>query len=390
MNVTGSTIQQLEKDKPKSRCRKWRLWATTEQGRKSKRFNGTWTQAQDALKAFVSELEGRVPNSETFGAYAESWRLWRAASGDLSPNTVRDDRTAVRALCRTALAGMRMDAITPDACRDALLWLKSNPVRGGGLKPSTVAKYRSVLNSVMQQAADDGRIAANPVAKVRPPKVRIAERDALSPGEIALFLNRVDDLPLDGRSVALYLMACLGLRCGEACALRDSDVSGGFARVVSTVRGADGSVGPTKSDAGRRTLPVPPRLAAKVDEWRDARDALGLSDAEFLCCNSKGSLMTTASMENWWRDTARSKLGCNGMTLHQLRHSNLSMMARHMGAFDLQRYAGWSSIAPAKVYVHADMDSVSKAVRDAWRASDAPETHQSGNAELLTREFGMA
>lgn len=34
MKVTGSTIQQLERDKPKSRCRKWRLWATTEQGRK--------------------------------------------------------------------------------------------------------------------------------------------------------------------------------------------------------------------------------------------------------------------------------------------------------------------------------------------------------------------
>ena len=41
MRVKGSTIQQLEKDKPRSRCRKWRLWATTDEGRKSRRFTGT-------------------------------------------------------------------------------------------------------------------------------------------------------------------------------------------------------------------------------------------------------------------------------------------------------------------------------------------------------------
>jgi integrase len=56
------------------------------------------------------------------------------------------------------------------------------------------------------------------------------------------------------------------------------------------------------------------------------------------------------------------------MTLHQLRHSNLSMMARHMSPFDLQRYAGWSSIEPAKVYIHDDLEAVTKAVSKAWTA----------------------
>lgn len=373
MKVTGSTIQQLDKTRPngkplpKSECRRWRLWATTDQGRKSRRFEGTWTEAQEALRAFVDELSAFIPNSDDFKAYADSWRLWRAESGGLSPNTVRDDRTAVRALCRTELANMRMDEITPDACRDALLWLKKHPANGSDeLKPSTLAKYRSALSAIMRQAEDDGKIASNPVDKVKPPKVRYAEREALSPAELQLFLNRVDNLPLDGKAVALYLMACLGLRCGEACALRDSDVSDGLAFVSATVRGADNSVGRPKSDAGVRVLPVPPRLLAKVDRWRALRDALGLHDAEWLCCRKDGSRMSTSSMENWWRETVRSKLGCDGMTLHQLRHSNLSMMARHMGVFDLQRYAGWSSIAPAKIYVHADMDAVSRAVEMAW------------------------
>ena len=371
MKVTGSTIQQLDKVRkngtpmPKSECRRWRLWVTTEEGRKSRRFNGTYTQAQEALRAFVEELEGIVPNDETFGSYAESWRLWRAESGNYSPNTVAADATFVRALRRTDLDEMRMDEIGSKECREALLWLKQHPAKGSEYSHSTMAKVHQTLGAIMSQAVADGSVASNPMSAVSRPKVRPAEREALSPEEISLFLNRVDSLPLDGRSVAIYLMACLGLRCGEACALRN-DQFGDFVTVDSTVRGADGSIGPTKSEAGRRKLPAPPRLAAKVAEWREIRYALGFAESPTLCCNTKGGLMTTSMLENWWRETARDKLGCSGMTLHQLRHSNLSMMARHMSPFDLQRYAGWSSIAPAKIYVHADMDSVARAVADAW------------------------
>ena len=372
MKVTGSTIQQLDKHradgtpKPKSECRDWRLWATTDHGRKSRRFHGTYSAAQDALRAFVEELDAKIPNSETFGAYAASWASWRAETGNYSPNTVSSEASAVRSLRRTALDTMRMDEITPEACRDALLWLQLHKEGGGEYRPSTLAKRYQVLSAVMQQAVDDGKVASNPMARVKRPKVRAVEREALSPAELELFLNRLDEeLPLDGRVMALYLMACLGLRLGEACAIRDAEVSG-TARVTSTVKMANGKVGPPKSDAGRRELPVPPRLSAKVDEWRELRARLGLRGSEYLCCTARGNMLRPTVMERWWVDK-RDGIGCEGMTLHQLRHSNLSMMARHMSVFDLQRYAGWSSIAPARIYIHADMDAVAKAVELAWK-----------------------
>lgn len=76
-------------------------------------------------------------------------------------------------------------------------------------------------------------------------------------------------------------------------------------------------------------------------------------------------------LQRWWSGDSkhigvRDSLGCPDMTLHQLRHSNLSMMARHLSPFDLQRYAGWSSIEPARVYIHEDMDSIGRGVSDAW------------------------
>jgi len=366
MKVTGSSIQQIEKDRPKSKCRKWRLWATTEQGRKSKRFTGTYTEASDALRAWVSELEGTVPNPATFESYARSWHRWRVESGDYSPNTMAAEATSLNAVCRTEIAGMKMDEITPEICREELLWLKTHPLRGDEYKPSSMGKFHQVLFCAMQQAVDDGKLARNPMASVKRPRVRVEEREALSPDELQLFLNRVDTLPTDGRTVALYLMACLGLRSGEACAMRDEQF-GKTASVDSTVRGADGSIGEPKSKAGIRTLPVPQRLADKVGEWRSIRRSVGFGGSETLCCNTKGGVMTTSAMENWWRNTARGKIGCDGMTLHQLRHSNLSMMARHMSVFDLQRYAGWSSIAPARIYVHDDLDAVTRAVEMAWK-----------------------
>jgi len=381
MKVTGSTIEQLEKDKSKKACRKWRLWASTSDGRKSKRFSGTYTQAQEALRTFVSDLEDQVPNSESFGSYAESWRLWRAKSGELSPGTVAGDARHVAALRRSALDSMRMDEITPEACRDALLWMKLNPASGKSeLSNTTMNKIHVTLNAIMQQAEDDGRIAKNPMRKIRAPKVDTKEKEALSPLELMLLLNRIDDeLQLDGRVMALYLMACLGLRRAEACALLDSDISGGMCRVHLAVKERDGSVDGPKSKASVRSLPVPPRLQAKVDEWRALRKRLGWETSPTLACNTQGGLLRPQLLQRWWsgdskHDGVRVPLGCDGMTLHQFRHSNLSMMARHMSPFDLQRWAGWSSIEPARVYIHDDMDAMRNAVSDVWGVAERTKT----------------
>ena len=375
MRVTGSSIEQLEKEKPRAKCRRWRLWATTERGRKSKRVRGTWTDAHNALKRWIAELDDKTPDCTTFGAYAASWQAWRASSGDFAPGTLANDARNVAALCRTDLAGMAMGEITPPDCRDALAWLKAHPQRStrtGQLSNTTMNKMHVCLAAILQQAADDGKIPKNPMARIRAPKPDTRERDALSPEELAAVLDALDGLWLDGRVMAAYMMAMLGLRRGEACALADADVRDGLVHVHSAVKERDGTIAEPKSAAGVRTLPMPPRLAQKVDEWRELRARLGWQDATTLCCNTRGGVLRPQLLQRWWTGDAqhvgvRSALGCDGMTLHQLRHSNLSMMARHMSVFDLQRYAGWSSIEPARVYVHDDLASVSKAVADAWK-----------------------
>lgn len=358
MNVTGSTIQQLEKDRPKARCRKWRLWATTDQGRKSKRFSGTYTQAQDALRGWVSDLEGQVPNAETFGAYAESWRLWREKSGDYGEQTLVNDRRNVSVLCRE-LGGMRMDGITPEAVKAALLSIRTGGARE--LSGTYMNNLFTALNNIMRTACDDGRIASNPCAKVKPPKCDTEEKAALDQAGMDAVWEGALPLALsgDGRAMAVLLMLDAGLRLGEALALspKDVDLHAGVVHVRHSMKERSGRVGKTKRPSSVRDLPMTARLREACAAYSALRTA-----CPSFCASTRGVPIRAQNFRRWWNKRA-VEWGCPGFTPHQLRHSNLTKMARYMSVFDLQRWAGWSSIGPAKVYVHADMDSMEAAVR---------------------------
>lgn len=381
MKVRGKGgIEQLDKVNsngnpiPRSRCRRWRLILSTDAGKRTRRFRGTYSEAQDALRAFREEIEGLVPNGETFASYAQTWLAWARDSGRYAAGTIANYERDVRALSRV-LGDVAMDAVTPEACKEALLSLKhGGSASGKELSNTYMAEMHGTLAQIMQTAEDDGRIARNPMAKLRAPRPDTPEKEWLEPLELALFLLRLDELPLTQWTMALYLISMLGLRRGEAVALQDSDVSisrdprgawSGTAHVHLAMKEANGKIEDPKTASGVRDLPMPARLCGKVAEWREIRWRRGLADAPTLACNVDGGAMRPQNLARWWR-LHRDELGCHDMGLHQLRHSNLSMMARRMSPFDLKDWAGWSSIAPAKVYVHRDIDSLRAAVADAW------------------------
>lgn len=375
MRIEGhGSVEQLEKNKSRGKCRKWRLWVRADGRNRSRRFSGTYREALAALDDFKAELAATVRNSDTFRAYAESWAGYRRDYSGYDPNTIAKDRRHMRALS-LVLGDLSMDSITPETCRDALSRIQHGEnASGRELTNTTMEGLHVCLNLIMQQAEDDGRITANPMRKVKLPKRDTQEREALSPEEMGLLLNRLDGLEMDGRVMAVYLIACLGLRRAEACALLDADVHDGTAHVRHAVKESTGKLGKPKSAAGIRTLPVPPRLQAKIDEWRAVREANGYGDAKTLACNTDGGILRPQNLWRWWHGDAkhrgiRDELGCPGMVLHELRHSNLSMMARYLSPFDLQRYAGWSSLEPARVYVHDDLESVRAGVSEAWKVT---------------------
>lgn len=373
MIIHGAGSVHPMESKPRTRCRVWRLYVSTDAGQKTRIFHGTWTAAKAALIEFKAELAATPTDSTGFAAYALRWLEWRAQSGEYAPGTIANNRREINALNRSALARVELAAITPETCRDALLWIKSNPQRGDNpLTNTTMNKIYQTLHAILEQATDDGRIPANPMRKIRAPKPDTKERVALTPEQLHRLIETLSNRPLDGRVVSLLLMAYCGLRRAETCALAPTDVRDGLIHVDKAIKERDGSIGAPKSTASIRAIPAPPQLLDILNKWNKQRDALGFSTALTLCCNTVGGVLLPQNLYRWWvgdskHNGIRETLGYPALDLHGIRHSNLSMMARHMSAFELQHYAGWSSIEPARVYIHRDMDALTRAVNSAWK-----------------------
>lgn len=86
---------------------------------------------------------------------------------------------------------------------------------GRGLSTGTVRQSRQVLSLILGQAADDGLIARNPVAKVKPPTVRPRRQLFLTALELGCL---ADDAGHYGPLI--WFLGWSGLRLGEAVALR--------------------------------------------------------------------------------------------------------------------------------------------------------------------------
>lgn len=369
MEVRTSYIEKLEKEKPNGKCRKWRLWVRLSDGKKrSRRFTGAYREAQAALSTFRAEVESEVKSTGTFSGCAESWLAYRESMGDVRFSTLRRNRNAITALSRE-FGNVPLADMTPERCRDGLAAIRNgNNATGRVLGGAYMAKLYSVLHRVLLMALHDGRIARDPLANVPAPKVDTREKDWLAPDELASTVRALEALPMDGKIICYLLMCYLGLRRGECVALlvEDVDLDARVIHVRHGIEEKDYSVSDTKTRASVRDLPMPTPLVDDLRKWLAIRAERARADCPTLAINARGTALRSVDLEKWW-NAHRAALGADGMTMHQLRHSNLSMMARHMNVFDLQRWAGWSSIAPARVYVHADQESLAAGCASAYR-----------------------
>lgn len=149
--------------------------------------------------------------------------------------------------------------------------------------PRTVRREYGVLQSIINHAVRHDMLGRSPCRGINLPKVVPLRRHVVDAAELtrlAKGLGGVGDL-----GPMVYLGAVNGLRWGEVAGLRvrHLDLDLGTVAVAETVaRGRKGvvQVGEPKSDAGRRTLPVPPALSAMlVDHLAALGVAAGDADA---------------------------------------------------------------------------------------------------------------
>jgi len=266
-----------------------------------------------------------------FGWYADGWMRERA---DLAPGTQDRDRSYLKARILPEFAERRVRTISST---DISRWLA-----GLDLADSTKAKCVQIIAGVLDYARRDRAIATNPArdlprrAATKPPR----RGRALSDDELRALLAASEEV---GQHLVIVTMARLGLRIGEALALKRGDVSIRDRRLaVQRSRDKEGHERPLKGKmAGdRRVIPLPHDVAEVFERHIDAMDVVPISGDLIL-----SSVGTPLIYRNWRRsfwDKAVALSGVTDVRPHDLRRTCVTRLftVDRWTPAEVQRFVG--------------------------------------------------
>jgi integrase len=209
--------------------------------------------------------------------------------------------------------------------------------------------YR-VLRAILNTAVADEVITANPCKVKGAGTARSPERPVASVAELQV---AVEAAPERYR-LALLLPAWCQLRRGEVLGLerRDVDLLHATIRIErSWSAGAPPTLGPPKTEAGRRTLAVPSHIVPAI-AWHLEHFVAPDPDAWLFAAQNDTPLLPRTLNRVWQK--AREEVGRPDLHLHDLRHSGLTWAAASGASVaELMRRGGHASPVAAMRYQHA-------------------------------------
>lgn len=306
---------------------------------------GTWGDQQ-------AQAAAREEARQTLGDYAAGWIAERTSP---TGAPLRDrTREEYERLLRTALAPLAdvpLDRLTPARVRS---WYRETTERG---TLTTAARAYGLLRSICRTAVDDKILAANP-ASIRGAQNASTGRRVAPPAAAELAVI-VEHMPERYRA-AVLVAAWAGLRFGELTELRRHDLTridlGGRdvwvvrveRAVVRTARGP--MVGKPKSEAGVRSVTLPPHVTEAVDEHL-RQHVEPQADALLFPARSGGHLPESSLAKVWY--PARKAAGREDLPWHGLRHFGATRAALAGATLkELQERLGHSTVIAAMRYQH--------------------------------------
>lgn len=280
----------------------------------------------------------------TLEAYLREWVLLRSAG--IRPRTVESYESLIRLHIGPAIGDRKLTKLKS---RHIAAMLKSIVDDGHA---RTAQLCYDLLRAAFRSAVDDRRIERSPIEAVKRPKHRTKRGKAWSKAQTRAYVAAVRG---HKHQLAWLLAVGMGLRRGEICGLRWSDVDL-RARVIHVhnqrVRLADGRLidQPPKSDAGTRDLPMPKPI------YEAFRRAFQWGDGYVVP-------ITPSALDAAHRTLLR-RLDLPYIRLHDLRHTMATNAVRNGAAIRiLADVLGHSDPAvTARFYTHTDAEMMIETV----------------------------
>ncbi len=335
----------------------------------------TKKEVSDKLRNMVSRVEAGSSardDATTFDVFAARWLESSLPASDRKATT----KVLYASLTRSHIIGSDLSKLSMKDMRPSSVERFVTQLRAKGLSDSTVRQVYTVARAIGDAAVRDGRMAKNPFAAVRRPRITPVEARFLEPAQIRELLKGASD----SRYRLLFeFLVHTGMRRGEALALTwaDVDLDAELVRIRGTLARIDGelTVLEPKSARSRRTIPLS-EPAADVLKRVHGRTTLERSQAAQLWIDSNHVFVTDIGEPCDPRNALRAlkaaarQAGLDGIGLHTLRHSAASVMLSEGVPLNVvSQILGHSGISiTADVYGHIAPD-VSRSALDVLGAA---------------------
>ncbi len=298
----------------------------------SRSLRGTKREAERELAALVGDVsDGRETNSNA--TLADVLARWLDLAADnLSPTTLDEYKRLVANRIEPTLGAVPVRRLTTrrlDAFYQAL-------AREAGLAPASIRQVHAVIRRGLGQAVKWGWIRSNPAADASPPRLRRRELAPPAPADLRKLLAEAEAEDRDF-AVFLRLMATTGLRRGEACGLRWTDVDVEaealvVQRAIVVVHGEGLFEKDTKTHASRRIALDHVTIEALrghrgVMRERAAACGVDLGDDAFVFSHAPdGSRPWRPENATSTFTRVRGQAGLQHVRLHDLRHMHATQL----------------------------------------------------------------
>ena len=255
----------------------------------------------------------------------------------------------------------------------------------------TTAKAYRLLRAILNTALEDGLLVKNPCLIEGAGVEHSPERPIATVPEVDALADAVE-----ARYRPMVLLAVFaGLRLGELLSLRRRhvDLENESVRIeeqAQELRAGTRIIGPPKSEAGKRTVALPPQLVpeleAHIERWTtDDPDDLLFTDED-------GEPLTRRLWNLRWA-VARKKAGLEHLHFHDLRHTgNTIAAATGASTKELMARVGHSTARAALIYQHATRIATSpsptRSATSSMRPTSSPRPTRTGCAMKAPSQLG--
>jgi len=350
----------------------------------------TFDTKRDATRAFnehkVKMDKGTqiMPSEYTFAQWLDYWYK-DIILPQIEETTAYGYRGMIENYLKPQLGEIRLQKLTARDIQQYYTWLMDEKK----LSPNTVIKHHNLLTNTLNAAERQEYITKNPMRAVSPPKKRQREAKFYTPEQLGILLDKAVGTRLE---LPVFICAYLGLRRGELCGLRWSDVD--LEHKTITIENTRTQAGKkeiekgTKTASSTRTLYLPDTLC---DMLKAAREHQQACRAEYKNAYDDNDYVVVMEDGRPFRPNYLSELfgkflaenDLPKIVLHELRHTFASLSNQAgIPAYNIGKALGHSTPATTqKIYTHLLDQTHTQAVEGV--AAIADEARRKAGKEYL-------